>query len=491
MESLKLGSKGLLVKILQSYLKVLQPNVIKNISDTFDATTKTAVENFQRSAGLKVDGEVGDKTWETLIKRFEPIWNQTDSEFQEILKQINTAKDNANIAISDVNKAITGATENLEKINNAVKSIDDAKNTSVKTIDYAKDDAVELINAAKDRVIQDVEDSRDNAIEKVNESKQNVIKDIDAAEDKGVKGVNGARDSAVQKVNLATENKIQEINSAKDTAVAKVKEEVEPVLNRVVEAQTTILEARKTAQIQAYRAKASASLIKAKESARGASIKLAEATNIYNQIKGLRNAVESLVKQAGESAAKASSKLSAEKAKASDEAAKQAIEQDKLAKQELETAETNFTIIGNEVKNTETAVQDVENQEKESQKLTELDTLKSSVDNISEKEEEAKAAYGRINEPLEKLKLIPNKIEEIKQEVDKLAKAAESGLDVPKIPTPVENPNFKNIWELFDKNTNTTSIGEKKKKELPPDETNWDEFEDFFDLKIKEIKGSA
>lgn len=56
---LKKGSKGNDVKILQSYLHLLQDGI-------FGSLTEEAVKEFQRTHHLKVDGIVGDVTWSKL-----------------------------------------------------------------------------------------------------------------------------------------------------------------------------------------------------------------------------------------------------------------------------------------------------------------------------------------------------------------------------------------------------------------------------------------
>lgn len=59
MTTLKLGSKGTDVKVLQSKLNLIQDGI-------FGKITEEAVKNFQKSAGLTVDGIVGTNTWNKL-----------------------------------------------------------------------------------------------------------------------------------------------------------------------------------------------------------------------------------------------------------------------------------------------------------------------------------------------------------------------------------------------------------------------------------------
>lgn len=59
--TLKKGSKGKYVKLLQKLLKVKADGI-------FGGNTEKAVKKFQKRKGLKVDGVVGSKTWKALLK---------------------------------------------------------------------------------------------------------------------------------------------------------------------------------------------------------------------------------------------------------------------------------------------------------------------------------------------------------------------------------------------------------------------------------------
>lgn len=59
MTTLKKGSKGADVKVLQSKLNLIQDGI-------FGPITEEAVKEFQKTAGLTVDGIVGPKTWDKL-----------------------------------------------------------------------------------------------------------------------------------------------------------------------------------------------------------------------------------------------------------------------------------------------------------------------------------------------------------------------------------------------------------------------------------------
>jgi peptidoglycan hydrolase-like protein with peptidoglycan-binding domain len=63
--TLRLGSKGDDVKYLQGLLNYHDYTV--TVDGIFGAKTEAAVKKFQKSRGLKVDGIVGQKTWNELL----------------------------------------------------------------------------------------------------------------------------------------------------------------------------------------------------------------------------------------------------------------------------------------------------------------------------------------------------------------------------------------------------------------------------------------
>jgi peptidoglycan hydrolase-like protein with peptidoglycan-binding domain len=69
MPVLKKGSKGEAVKRLQQSLYQLgyDPGTVDGI---FGPKTESAVKAFQRSAGIDVDGIVGEITWTTIEESF-------------------------------------------------------------------------------------------------------------------------------------------------------------------------------------------------------------------------------------------------------------------------------------------------------------------------------------------------------------------------------------------------------------------------------------
>ncbi len=76
-DTLREGSTGELVRALQYYLSVVSiydplfPQV--SIDGIFGAQTRRAVEQYQRNAGLTVDGVVGVNTWNSLKQTYEDL----------------------------------------------------------------------------------------------------------------------------------------------------------------------------------------------------------------------------------------------------------------------------------------------------------------------------------------------------------------------------------------------------------------------------------
>jgi len=61
MQTIKLGSKGADVELLQKYLHLIQDGV-------FGKLTHEAVVAYQKAHSLKADGIVGEKTWKSLLE---------------------------------------------------------------------------------------------------------------------------------------------------------------------------------------------------------------------------------------------------------------------------------------------------------------------------------------------------------------------------------------------------------------------------------------
>ena len=71
--TLRKGNKGEYVTLLQTKLANLGYNIGKSgIDGDFGSATLAAVKAFQKDRGLKVDGVVGQKTWEALMNTAEP-----------------------------------------------------------------------------------------------------------------------------------------------------------------------------------------------------------------------------------------------------------------------------------------------------------------------------------------------------------------------------------------------------------------------------------
>jgi len=68
MDTLRIGSRGYQVKVLQSILSGAHKFELE-IDGDFGAHTRNAVKAFQEAAQIKVDGVVGAQTWEYLLKR--------------------------------------------------------------------------------------------------------------------------------------------------------------------------------------------------------------------------------------------------------------------------------------------------------------------------------------------------------------------------------------------------------------------------------------
>lgn len=71
------GNIGIGVNKIQGYLNIMQNNgmITSRVSQdgVFGSGTKSAVQQFQRYAGLIVDGQVGEKTWDALINQLHQL----------------------------------------------------------------------------------------------------------------------------------------------------------------------------------------------------------------------------------------------------------------------------------------------------------------------------------------------------------------------------------------------------------------------------------
>ena len=67
MKTLRVGSKGTQVKVLQWLLNHTTDYTSGVVDGIFGTKTLAAVRSFQQAKGLTVDGIVGKKTWEKLL----------------------------------------------------------------------------------------------------------------------------------------------------------------------------------------------------------------------------------------------------------------------------------------------------------------------------------------------------------------------------------------------------------------------------------------
>lgn len=105
MITLKIGSRGEEVKILQTALKM------ENVDGIFGIKTDAAVRAFQKSKGLVVDGIVGNKTWAALgITETQPTTANKDKYWQkkrritEIIIHCSATPEGKDYTVDDIRK---------------------------------------------------------------------------------------------------------------------------------------------------------------------------------------------------------------------------------------------------------------------------------------------------------------------------------------------------------------------------------------------------
>ncbi|BAY95252.1 MULTISPECIES: peptidoglycan-binding domain-containing protein [unclassified Tolypothrix] len=125
MEILVKGSKGYLVKLLQSYLQVLRYYSGKIDSDYGDMT-QDAVDKFQTDVGIGPKEGVDDDTWNKLEQRLEPITKNL--ELQKFVQQIGDAQGAIETAKNKVETAQIAAENAKKEAESAKTAIDKAKN---------------------------------------------------------------------------------------------------------------------------------------------------------------------------------------------------------------------------------------------------------------------------------------------------------------------------------------------------------------------------
>lgn len=96
MDTLRRGNRGDEVKILQSYLHLIQDGI-------FGAVTEEAVKAFQKSHGLMADGIVGRMTWEALKSR-ETSLKKTKREIRKIILHCTATPEGRDVSIDDIRK---------------------------------------------------------------------------------------------------------------------------------------------------------------------------------------------------------------------------------------------------------------------------------------------------------------------------------------------------------------------------------------------------
>jgi peptidoglycan hydrolase-like protein with peptidoglycan-binding domain len=88
---LKMGSKGKEVEALQNLLSITP------VDGDFGKITKSKVEEFQKNNGLSVDGVVGEKTLNVIVKKFAEAGNITNNQNESIIREQSLKFDKNNL----------------------------------------------------------------------------------------------------------------------------------------------------------------------------------------------------------------------------------------------------------------------------------------------------------------------------------------------------------------------------------------------------------
>lgn len=96
MQTLRIGSRGNDVKILQRALNLYEDGI-------FGKLTLERVKEYQKSVGLYPDGIVGDKTWEKLLNGKSQI-SVSKRKITEIIVHCTATQEGKNFTVSDITR---------------------------------------------------------------------------------------------------------------------------------------------------------------------------------------------------------------------------------------------------------------------------------------------------------------------------------------------------------------------------------------------------
>lgn len=96
MQTLRIGSRGNDVKILQRALNLYDDGI-------FGKLTLERVKEYQKSVGLYPDGIVGDKTWEKLLNGKSQI-SVSKRKITEIIVHCTATQEGKNFTVSDITR---------------------------------------------------------------------------------------------------------------------------------------------------------------------------------------------------------------------------------------------------------------------------------------------------------------------------------------------------------------------------------------------------
>mgnify|MGYP002522570638 CR=1 FL=1 len=100
METLKRGSVGDTVSILQNALHLLNDGI-------FGKITEEAVRSFQRKNNLVADGVVGDLTWEKILDKdgqVLPTLKTSKRTIKEIIVHCSATREGKDFTVNDIRK---------------------------------------------------------------------------------------------------------------------------------------------------------------------------------------------------------------------------------------------------------------------------------------------------------------------------------------------------------------------------------------------------